>query len=498
MRWFCDCDYLLFPVSPSAERVALSIESDTVDGIKLDIRLTEPEKALYFAPYDVRRYRGTELRIVSPVPYQPSGTDKPLSYSDFPHSERPAVHLTAPYGWLNDPNGLIFYGGKFHIFFQFNPVGTDWGNMHWYHLATEDFCTYEDHGIALFPNRNGTKYSGSAFELPDGSLGLYYTAAGGPLYSQHLAISTNGAESFFDDPTAPPLVPYAFARTRDPKVERDPAGGYVMSLFLDEPDLYAIYRSEDLVSWRETDRFHFDVDRECPGFFPLPLDGNAEDQRWIMMGANGIYRVGSLADGRFIPETEPRRLLSGALYAGQNFFAPDGRCLRLDWLRRRDQTVLPDTPWNSSLTFPYELSLVTEDGIPSLSATPSRELLRRAGEERRFSLAEGEMLLAEGKAYLLRFSIDGASDMLISLRGAKLKYSADAGTLTFGRDEAQIKRGKPIEILAVLDTDGVDLFVDGKKTAVAVDRSGGIFFEGKGMLSGSYAPLSETVYENKR
>ena len=170
---------------------------------KLNIRESKTGKPFYL---DVERFKGKSVFFYqddSEFCFDGETDDIPVP-EDETQSFRPEMHYTVPYGWLNDPNGLFFKDGKYHIFCQHNPLATAWGNMHWFHSVTEDFINFEHIGDALFPDASGTMFSGSAIcdeenvsGLGKGAILLYYTIAEyrnssrAPEFSLGLAYSTD-------------------------------------------------------------------------------------------------------------------------------------------------------------------------------------------------------------------------------------------------------------------------------------------------------------------
>jgi beta-fructofuranosidase len=331
----------------------------------------------------------------------------------------PRFHVAAPGGWINDPNGLSHAFGRYQVFFQHHPFGTDWGPMHWGHVSSEDLVTWRREPIALAPSipadRDGV-FSGSAVVDEDGSLAVLYTGnrdgEGGPgRQVQCLATSADGVR--FDKQGVVLEGPRSMPDFRDPKVWRqDGAWSMVVGARSDEGRGQVwLYRSQDLRDWTFAGVVfeHPDPDVfmiECPDLFPL-------GDRWVLvccpMGLTGGgyrfrnqqntgYVVGDLrADGSFTPLSDFRPLDGGnAFYAPQSLAAPDGRRILWGWMGAFDAALPPQAAdgWCGQLTVPRELTLEADGTVRS---TPIAELTRL----RRDSTDLGPCELPAGSEQLL-------------------------------------------------------------------------------------------------
>ncbi len=382
MQLTIDRKYLHLPVCHHAAEKRLRLSRGDTLIFDLSVRADACGEWIY--SYDVSPFAGQTLELS----FEPD-IDLPLTLSDTPapmpaeaERYRPRVHFTAPTGWINDPNGLVFFRERWHMFYQHNPVGPMWGNMHWGHAVSRDLVTWEDLPLALRPDSLGTMFSGSAIVDTENVTGLgtadspalllFYTAAGGTSalsegqpYTQCMAWSLDGIH--FNKYEHNPVLPHVAGENRDPKVARCPAaGGYVMSLYL-TGCTYALFASEDLLSWRELCRIDLPGDDECPDFHPLPAPDGRE--MWVLSGASGYYVIGEFDGAAFRPVT-PVRCLTGegsCSYAAQTFSdSPDGRVYRIAW----DRSNIPATHFQSAMTVPAELTLCEHEGGLRLRAYP--------------------------------------------------------------------------------------------------------------------------------
>ena len=301
---------------------------------------------------------------------------------------RPQFHFTPKRDWMNDPNGLVYYKGEYHLFFQHSPGFTTHAPNSWGHAISTDLVHWKQIDHAIEPDEYGFIWSGSAVVDWDNTAGLQHGDE-----ATMVAIYTTGG---FGDPPNPcvqaisysndrgrtftkyagnPVLGHIRASNRDPKVIwHEPTGQWVMALYLDGHD-FALFASQDLKNWHRLCELEVEGTGECPDLFELPVDGDRTDTRWVFWGAAGVYRIGTFDGKTFIPETAAIRAELGPNgYAAQTWSdvpAEDGRLLQISWMANGKY---PDMPFNQQLSFPVELSLrTTRKGI-RLCREPVREL----------------------------------------------------------------------------------------------------------------------------
>ena len=243
--------WLNFPVRTGAPKRAVSIRVDGETVRHFELELAQGD-ADWWAPLDVSEWAGKPLRVVvADLPQESKALDA-LRQSDglldaatlYQEALRPQLHFSARRGWINDPNGLVFYQGEYHLFFQHNPYGCTWGNMHWGHATSSDLVHWQEQGEALYPDAMGPMFSGSAVVDwhntsgfgKDGKppLVLIYTAAGNPA-TQCLAFTTDGRS--FTKFAGNPVVPQITGGNRDPKVFwHEPTRKWIMVLYVGRPN----------------------------------------------------------------------------------------------------------------------------------------------------------------------------------------------------------------------------------------------------------------------
>lgn len=388
---------------------------------------------------------------------------------------RGQFHFSPRRGWNNDPNGLVFYRGEYHLFFQHNPYGWSWGNMHWGHAISRDLVHWQELGDVMRPDNLGAMFSGSAVVDWANTSGLgqagqpaqvlIYTAAGNPTV-QCLAASTDGRS--YTRYTSNPVVSQISPDNRDPKVLwYEPTKSWVMTLYAEVNHTNSIQflSSPDLEHWSALSRTAGFF--ECPDFFELPVDGNASNKKWVLTAADSDYMVGTFEGTNFVPETAKLKGHRGrGFYAAQTFSdipAIDGRRIQIGWF----QTPTPGMPFNQSMTVPLNLQLTRTSEGPRLTWTPVKELsMLRAGAHRfgRILLRpEGPDPLQGVKAELVElrteFEPNTAREVTLNIRGAVLVYDCLKQELSVNglRALAPLREGRQ-RLIVDRDRMGLEVF----------------------------------------
>ena len=284
--------YLWFPVDMSGEMVWVSVYDGDQKIQEMKVSLGK-EHIDFYGVWKATEYLGKELRIVSEKGEEYlDGVDirqeKTRPQNDYPY--RPRLHYTPAYGWVNDPNGLVYVDGVYHMFHQYNPYSTEWQNMSWGHATSTDLMHWEEQEVASTPDEYGTMYSGCALVDEKNTAGygkdallFFYTAAGGMnewskeagnLFTQKLMWSTDGTKTLHKRDEE--LVPWIVGENRDPKVFwHAESNAYVMIMYLEEND-FLILRSADLLHWEQTQKMTVPGMWECPLLIEVPVEGTEE------------------------------------------------------------------------------------------------------------------------------------------------------------------------------------------------------------------------------
>ncbi|HSY43270.1 MAG TPA: glycoside hydrolase family 32 protein, partial [Candidatus Acidoferrum sp.] len=385
--------YINFPVRNGAPTRHINVMVDGKTKRTFDIELADGRPD-WWAFLDGTPFLGKTVSIqVDKLPENSTGLSS-INQSweikgsrDLYHeSLRPQFHFTSRRGWLNDPNGLVFYEGEYHLFYQHNPYGWNWGNMHWGHAVSKDLVHWKELPIALYPDENGTMWSGSAAVDWNNTAGFQtgsepplvamVTAAGNP-FTQEIAYSNDRGRTWTKYEKNP-VIGHIAADNRDPKlVWFAPENKWVVALYLDHSD-YAIFESPDLKHWNKLQDFTLPGDAECPNFFQVPLDGDTNNMRWVFYGASGTYVVGKFDGQKFTPETHPQHLQNGNCWYASQIFSDipisDGRCILIPWGRLPDGDIFRGMTFNQMEGLPVELTLHSTSDGASLAVNPVREL----------------------------------------------------------------------------------------------------------------------------
>ena len=435
--------YMAVPVQNGAPKILLEVFDGGTRGTTnwtgaLDLRGFEG-RALEF------RFSGNDVPNLSVADLRFAAAPFPAPKGQYGEAWRPQFHFTPPLGWNNDPNGLSYRDGEWHMFYQHNPFGVRWGNMHWGHAVSKDLVRWTDLGDVIAPDEHGPMFSGSAVTDHENTSGfgkgahvLIYTAAGKP-HTQRVAWSRDGRH-YEKWPKA--AVEGRADANRDPKVVWYAPGKFWVLAVYGEVEKgrhgVSFFASPNLKDWTFASNVPgdlFDEGKflyECPDFFELPIQGET-GTRWMLTAANRQYAVGSFDGRTFIPEAtrlEQTHPVGGLnpVYAWQTFSdAPDGRRIQMAW--SHFDTLAggrSDVMFNQGMTLPMELKLVrTADGL-RLARFPVKELeTLRAGKTTRLADFDGELAEVE-------FVCTPVADATVTLdlRGVAVVYDAAKKTLT--------------------------------------------------------------------
>jgi len=476
--------YLLFPVKNKAPKQWVTVETGgkVIDDFEIEAGDGKPD---WWAFLDVSTWQGQTLTVTGASP----GWINRLEQADqipggdlYQEALRPQFHFTARRGWLNDPNGLVFAQGMYQLFFQHNPYGWNWGNMHWGRAVSRDLVHWEEVPEAVFPDPLGTIFSGSAVVDLHNTAGLstsarrkppivlIYTAAGGTSrasagrsFTQCLVGSLDGGKTWTKFGGNPVLKELS-AGNRDPKVIwHAPSEHWIMSLYLGDGDRFALFRSTDLKNWEKIDDVTLPGDGECPNFFEMLVVGTTET-KWVFMGAGGHYRVGTFDGTHFVPETISIPMNMGDSYYAAQVFTdlPRMRRVLVPWGRQD----FPGMPFNQKMGLPVNLTLKKTAQGYRLRPYPINEIKSLRTEthhERGRDLSEGTTKFAGGEAELLdvdlTFEARDAQEVSFDIRGVKLSFDPHIGLLTCGNSHIPLDPvNGQVSLRVLIDRSSVDIF----------------------------------------
>jgi fructan beta-fructosidase len=413
----------------------------------------------FYAFLDLSAYQNTQMvvRVDSTNGVQLSDfiqSNAPVTSTPFyQETLRPIYHYSARRGFVNDPNGLVYYNGQYHLCYQHNPYDVVVGNQNWGNAVSTDLVHWQELPEAIYGDALGQAWSGSSVVDWNNSAGFgsnaivsFYTSAGGhsnnnlmsqgQLFGQSMAYSLDQGQTWTKY-TNNPVVPNVEGDNRDPKVIwYAPGNKWVMVFWLQNND-FGFFSSTDLKHWTQTSTFTFPNVIEVPELFQLPLDGNANNQPWIFYAGAGNYYVGTFDGNAFTAQNGPFLIRGGNSFAaGQTFNnipASDGRRI----LIANGTQNYPNMPFQCAMDFPVELTLNTVSGIPQMFVNPARELSGLFTSTNTWSvqtLASGVNVMSgtTGEAFDLdaTFQPGTATSITFTLRGNTVTYNCGAQTVT--------------------------------------------------------------------
>ncbi len=395
-----DKKYILIPASNSGVNSRLSVEVDG-ENILGNVQSARPASGQidYYIPVNVEKYAGKDVTVKLTGIKSSDAVFGAIRTSDETGNERdetyrPLVHFSPGFGWTNDPNGMVYVNGEWHLSLQYNPYGTSHGNMHWGLAVSKDLIHWTDKPFIIAPDELGSIFSGSAVVDHDNTSGFgkdavvaIYTSAGQG-QRQSIAWSNDGGYTFTKFPGNPVLADPAQRDFRDPKVNRI-GDQWVMALACGQ--VIRFYGSKDLKEWYFLSDFgtgygSHDGVWECPDLMKFNYGGQ---EKWVLFvsinpgGPNGgsitQYFIGQFDGKRFKADNLPYPLWVDEGvddYAGVTFAdAPDGRRVFMGWMSNWVYTgSTPTNAFRNSMTLPRDLSLKSNGRHTILASVPSPEV----------------------------------------------------------------------------------------------------------------------------
>jgi sucrose-6-phosphate hydrolase SacC (GH32 family) len=463
------------------------------------------------------------------------------SYSDVGYDQklRPQFHFTSRKNWLNDTNGMVYYNGEWHMYFQHNPVRNNTGMKAWGSAVSTDLIQWEQlpHAILPYPNVMGHEgklhaiWSGSAVVDVNNALGkqkgntktlfALYTATNPSGFFQGGAYSTDRGRTWTKIDGGKPLIPHqeGFSRgQRDPRIFYfTPGGYYVTIMMIGGPERKVrLWKSTDLINWEP----FLDLPgkaAECIDMYEVTVDGDPENKKWVISNAGTLYEVGEF-DGKTwkgYGGDQKGHLFQfdhgDAYYAAQVFNqAPNGRVVQIGWLRSKKRGYRPflkaGMPFTQQMSIPAEITLkTTPDGI-RMFRNPVEEIETLYVKTNRVedkSLADINRQLAKLKPELMDLTVrcKPKADFTLNVRGLPIQYDHAKQVFRFsnkdrvkgirkGMESLPAKKWKPFKDDGVREVPA--LSVDGKVALrILVDRASLEFFVNDGRAAASFVVVPE-------
>ena len=409
---------------------------------------------------------------------------------------RPHFHFAPARNWMNDPNGLIFYRGKYHLFFQYNPEDNQWGNMSWGHATSADLINWQELPLAISYTPTHAIFSGSAVVdyFNTTGFGSIENPAMVAIFTAHQHDSQHQAQSLaystdegltWQHYEGNPVLDLKMKDFRDPKVMWNTVNeAWVMSVVKPHEYTVSFYQSQDLKQWELLSEFTnkngTDGVWECPDLFPLPVDGDATKIKWILFvsvnpggvtgGSGTQFFIGDWNGKEFVADDLTARWLDYGRdnYAGVTFNdAPDNRRIYLGWMNNWEYAKeIPANPARGSMTIPRELSLASINGEITLLQNPVNEISGSAIVDRTFMITP-----TNSKSGLRFTSIDDRTFEVgydpqskeIYIDRSNVWYAIESTSIHVAPFDA---RGNSFEIRVITDAGSIELFVGGGQVSI--------------------------------
>ncbi len=447
-----DKKFLIIPITNGAKKcqIEVSVDGEPVRRYQTELA-RDPDNVDWWAFFTIEQYKGRPANVsvnhaakkcfdmikqADKVPGSDTWGDEKL---------RPQFHFSQKVGWNNDPNGMVYYDGEWHLFFQHNPVGHGWGNMTWGHAVSKDLVHWKQLPNALFPRTmaknacfsgSGTIDKNNTAGFKTGKEDVMIAAFTDTGCGEAIAYSNDRGRTFTYY-EGNPVVKHS---GRDPKVFwYEPEQHWVMAVFNQNKKHgknIAIYTSNNLKEW--TEQSHVPGYFECPELFELPVDGDRNETRWVLFAANAQYAIGSFDGKKFTPVHEGKhRVHWGKYYASQTFDnPPDGRKIQIGWVR----IGMPGMPFNQTFSFPHRLTLrTTDDGI-RMFAEPVKEIenihaKKHAADAQQLDADDPVALEVSGELFDVRatFETGDAKRVGLDIGGNRVTYEIKANKLNGAR-----------------------------------------------------------------
>ena len=446
--------YLWLPIQESAPEGKVQVIVSGMLQMEQNVRMAR-EKVDYYVALDLQPYQGKGALKVC-VQNVPTGSmcfkklvqNNDADFALIDEKFRPLYHHTPKRGWMNDPNGMFYKDGVWNLYYQYNPYGSMWGNMHWGHSTSTDLIHWKDEGVALAPDAWGTMFSGSCV-LDKGTVVAMYTASrptpfGGDVQAQCIAFSNDGGKTFTKYEGNPVL-------TAEDKDFRDPRPFWnedikTWNLILAAGQEMRIYSSKDLKKWKYESSFGKEYGNhggvwECPDLFELRNGENEKMRKWVLIcninpggpfgGSATQYFVGQFDGHKFTCESKPEitKWLDYGKdhYATVSFYnAPDNRRTVLAWISNwQYANQVPTKQFRSANSIARDLGLFECKGETYVSVVPSKEMLAVRGAKVKQPTEACEIVIDVKKQAEIVLSNAKGEQVTMTYDGLKQTFTMD-------------------------------------------------------------------------
>ena len=407
--------YLWLPIQESAPEGKLQVIVSNVAQMEQNVRFAR-EKVDYYVALDMQPWLGAKgLSVViqnvpkASVCFSKIKQNDDSQYMLIPEKYRPSYHHAPERGWMNDPNGLFFKDGVWHLYYQYNPYGSMWGNMHWAHSISTDLVHWQQQPVALAPDAWGTMFSGSCVVDHNNTAGFgkdaiisMYTSSrptpfGGDVQAQCIAYSNDGGKTFTKY-VGNPVITDEKKDFRDPHVFWNEEAGF-WNMILAAGQEMQIYSSANLKDWKFESSFGHEYGNhggvwECPDLMKMNVKGTNKE-KWMLIcninpggpfgGSATQYFIGQFDGHKFTCEDEPSETkwmdYGKDHYATITFDnAPEGRHVGIAWMSNwQYANQVPTKQYRSANSIVRDFGLFEYKGETYCSITPAKEMLAARG-----------------------------------------------------------------------------------------------------------------------
>ena len=445
--------YLLLPVQETEDIAAIAVldnHNNMVQRINVKLAI---ERVDYYVPYELkgaclmdiefrgdRRQKGAVGDFVCWKDMRYSNTFDTTNREKF----RPAYHHTPLYGWMNDPNGMFYKDGVWHLYYQWNPYGSQWENMTWGHSTSRDLIHWEAQPAAIEMDWLGAIFSGSCV-TNGGDVVAFYTSAGHH-QTQSMAVSKDGGRTFEKFSSNPILSTSEIADFRDPKAFWN-EDAKVWNLILAAGQEMRIYSSKDLKEWKYESSFGKEYGNhsgvwECPDLFKLRIEnGELREEKWVLLcninpggpfgGSATQYFIGQFDGKKFVCESMPKVTkwmdYGKDHYATVSFYnAPENRRVVLAWMSNwQYANQVPTKQFRSANSIPRDLGLFQFGEETYLSAVPSKEMLALRGAKSKTLTETCEVVIDMKNSTEITLSNAKGEQVVMKYDAQKQEFSMD-------------------------------------------------------------------------